>query len=276
MQVLSTQAQHADTDLDVTMKFPIQFFRPTLAAVMAMTLVGCGGGSNNGQAVIATGTVTQVITSGLSSPKHMTFDPSDNLYVANSGGGNILKFDANGQSTSFAVQTSLSYPLGIAYGGNNFNSNGYLYVSDSDEIKQISPTGVVNSYESNLTNAYGIAFDSSSNLYVAEQTSNIIDKTVNGGTVSPPYITSAGGFPIGLAIFGNNLYVSNWNTSASGANLLKFDITSPASSISIASGLASANGVAVDSSGNIYVVLRKVQHISTKKHVYNNMRIITI
>ena len=235
------------------MRISIQSFLPTLAAALVLAVVGCGGGSRQTEVPLPSGTVTQVITSGLQSPKHITFDPSDNLYVANSGGNNVLKFDSNGQTTNFAVQSLLSIPFGIAYGGNNYNSNGYLFVSDSAGIQQINSAGSVNPYESNLTNAYGIAFDSSSNLYVAEQSTNIIDKTVNGATVSPHYITSAGGWPTGLAVSGNNMYVSNWNPG--GANLLKFDLTA-VTSTSIATGLASTNGITVDSSGNILVVLR--------------------
>ena len=253
--VLSTQGSALKTDVVETMRISIQSFLPTLAAAMALAMVGCGGGSRQTEVPLPSGTVTQVITSGLQSPKHLTFDPSDNLYVANSAGNNVLKFNSSGQTTSFAIQPLLSIPFGIAYGGNNYNSNGYLFVSDSAGIQQINSAGSVNTYESNLTNAYGIAFDSSSNLYVAEQSSNIIDKTVNGATVSPSYITSAGGWPTGLAVSGNNLYVSNWN--AGGANLLKFDLTAnPVTSRSLATGLPSTNGIAVDSSGNILVVLR--------------------
>lgn len=132
MRVLSTQAQHADTDLDVTMKFPIQFFRPTLAAVMAMTLVGCGGGgSGSEETVIPKKTVT-VIASGLNEPKHMVFSDG-NLYVADQGASRILNV-----TTGLAFfQGNMLQPIGLSANGADL-----IWTSSPQGIYKNSSVGV--------------------------------------------------------------------------------------------------------------------------------------
>jgi len=165
MRVLSTQAQHADTDLDVTMKFPIQFFRPPLAAVTAMTLVGCGGGGSSSVVVEPTGNPHLVSAdSRIMSPKLMTISGTD-IYIANqgnSGVNGILKISSNdGLSASGFV--GLTDAIGMAT-----NPSGSVYVTGkyfgTPRISNLVP----NSIALIIGSQYGFTFDGNSNLYVAD------------------------------------------------------------------------------------------------------------
>jgi hypothetical protein len=200
MRVLSTQAQHADTDLDVTMKFPIQFFRPTLAAVMAMTLVGCGGGGSgaNDTREIA-GTVT-VYATGLNDPMHMVFDSSGNLYTANKGGNNIAK-TTQARVTSFISGNSWSTPIGLALvGGNLYVSMNVATVPGVWKVNL--STGIASQpLEVNFTNSLnfsGVAADLAGNIFASDQSNDEV-KFQSGFTP----ITA----PTGLRQYGNFIYL---------------------------------------------------------------------
>jgi hypothetical protein len=88
MLVLSTQALSRETDVVETMRISIQSFMPTLAAAMALAVVGCGGGSSN-TVVEPTGNPHLVSAdSRIMSPKLMTVDGTD-IYFANQGNTGI-------------------------------------------------------------------------------------------------------------------------------------------------------------------------------------------
>src|SRR5574337_1318629 len=142
---------------------------------------------------------------GLRYPIGLAFDSSGNLWVSDSGNSRILMYpkgagftngeDATlvlGQSsfTSFiqdASATGLRYPIGLA-----FDSSGNLWVSDGARILMYpKSTGFTNGQDATLvlgqpnfaTNTYsitatglsgpfGLAFDSSGNLWVADSGNN--------------------------------------------------------------------------------------------------------
>ena len=107
------------------------------------------------------GGITNVAT-GLNVPWGLAFDAGGNLYVANSGNGVISKVTPNGTRTTFATGF-LSAPNGLA-----FDANGNLLVSEmGGTIWRVSPQGVKTLFASGLLLAYGMAFDSAGNLYVA-------------------------------------------------------------------------------------------------------------
>lgn len=74
------------------------------------------------------GNITTFIGTGsgptaLVQPQGLTFDASGNLYVANYGSSNILKFSADGVQRSVFASTGLDRPIGL-----DFDTAGNLYV----------------------------------------------------------------------------------------------------------------------------------------------------
>ncbi len=95
-----------------------------------------------------------------------------------------------------------------------------------------------------LTTPHGLAFDSSGNLYVANQINGTIEKfdSSRNGTI----FASGLDHPEGLAFDSSgNLYVADWGS------IDKFD--SGGNMSTFASGLDYPEGLAFDSSGNLYV-----------------------
>ncbi len=197
----------------------------------------CGTGGDGASAIKA----------GLSDPQAVAVDSSGNLYIADTGNETIRRV-ANGTITTIAgtpgkagfsgdgasaTAALFSTPSGVAV-----DSSGNVYVADNDNnrIRKVVPGGNVTTFagttvtigdngpstQARLDRPTGAAVDSAGNLFIADTGENRIRAVTPSGTIT----TLAGNGQGGNA--GNN---------------------GPAS----ASVLNTPSGVAVDSSGKIYI-----------------------
>jgi len=198
----------------------------------------------------------------LVNPDNMAFDAQDNLYFSDSGLSMVLKVSAatgvisvvagNGLSSGggdggLAVGASLGNPQGLA-----FDSSGNLYIADeaNNNVRKVDTNGIITTVaggggasglgdgglatQAGLSWPTGVAIDKAGDLYIAEYANNRIRMVAAGtGIIS----TIAGTGPTGY--------------SGDGGPATKATFTYP-------------TGVAVDSSGNVYVadsdncVIRKI------------------
>ena len=199
-------------------------------AGVVTTLAGSSSGDADG-----TGTAAR-----FNLPNSVAVDSSGNVYVADFNNNRIRKIDSAGVVTTLAGSTSgymdgtgtaakFSGPSGVAV-----DSSGNVYVADynNHRIRKIDPTGVVTTFAGSssgymdgtgtaaqFNNPRGVAVDSSGNLYVADYNNNRIRKIDPAGVVTTFAGSSSGYMDGALAA-------------------AKFD---------------RPNGVAVDSSGHVYV-----------------------
>ena len=178
-------------------------------------------------------------------PEALTSDGKGNLYVADTSNHRIRKIDSKGNVSTFAgsgIQgfgngpantARLRYPVGVA-----FDTKGNLYVADSQNhrIRKIDSKGNVSTFAGSGVQGfqngpastaqfkfpYGLAFDTTGNLYVADISNHSIRKIDNKGNVSTyagtgikgstngPAVTAQFKFPYGLAFdTKGNLYVTD-------------------------------------------------------------------
>ena len=153
------------------------------------TIVTYAGGNTGG----FSGDNGPAIKAQLFKPWGLATDAAGNLYIADSGNNRIRRVDTSGTITTYAgtgtagfsgdngpaLQAELFSPLQLA-----FDAKGNLYISDSGNyrVRMITPAGVITTVAGNgaaggagdggsALNAqlepWGIAVDSSANLYIA-------------------------------------------------------------------------------------------------------------
>jgi len=197
-------------------------------------------GSNGNIAPIAT--ISGAAT-GLSYPAGIALDSSGNIYVANQLTANtsssledypsitVYPAGSKGNASPIAViagnNTGLNYPQGIALDSSrNLYAEGYIeYIGDTINVYpagsngNVSPSAVIAGSDTGLDGPDGVALDSGGSLYV----SNSYGGPVGGGSVTV--------YPAGSS--GDAVPIATITSSFTGIDF--------------------ASGIAVDSTGNIYV-----------------------
>jgi len=215
----------------------------------------------------------------------------------NAGGAQTLAINSVYAVTTFAGSTksgsadgtgstaSFNNPYGIALDG-----SGNVYVADgpNDEIRKITPAGVVTTFAgstvngsadgtgsaASFTSPLGVAVDSNGNVYVADTDNNAIRKITPAGVVTTFAGSRARGHadgtgsaatfysPTGLAVDSNgNVYVADRDNH----EIRKITPAGVVSTLAGSTTQGNANGtgsaasfyapfdLAVDSNGNVYV-----------------------
>ena len=207
----------------------------TVAGTNAAGYSGDGGAATN---------------ASLYGPWGVIFDTTGNLYIADNGNGRIRKVDTNGIITtvvgggsgwdgSAATNASLVNPAALA-----FDSAGNFYIAEdgTERIRKVDTNGIITTVAGSgptntagsfsgdggvATNAtlsipFGLVFDATGNLYIADELNNRIRMVNTNGIIS----TVAGN--------GNGVYSGDGGTATNASINWPF-------------------GVAVDSAGNLFI-----------------------
>ncbi len=241
------------------------FVKPmTVAADSKGNLYVADWGTNTIRKITAAGEISTVAGSGTTSfgdgglatsggldgPQGVVADAGGNLYIADSSGNRVRKVSPNGTITTVAgngqkgysgdggpaTSATLDTPVALA-----IDSLSNLYISEynNDTVRKVTPAGTISTFAGNGTWGYsgegkpaisgglsapsGLAADASDNLYIAENMGNRVRKVTPDGVIS----TVAGNGKTGY--------------SGDGGPATAAMITIP-------------NGIAVDASGNLYIV----------------------
>ncbi len=232
-------------------------------------------GSNGNVAPIAT---IGGVNTGLGGAQGVAVDSSGKIYVANQGGSSVTVYAAGSNANTAPIatisgsSTGLLSPVGIAV-----DSKGKIYVTDkgADSVFVYPPlgssTGTVNEFptvgingsNTGLDDPYGIALDSSGNIYVLNSRSVTVYSA--GSTDNAAPIATISGSNTGLIVAygialdsGRNIYVANFGfvypssvfvySAGSTGNVSPFATITGSNT-----GLIDPFGIALDSSGDIYV-----------------------
>ena len=142
--------------------------------------------------VVATGTVSTIAT-GFNAPAGIVYDHvSTALYVTNSGGNTISKVTTTGTTTVYAGSgtAALTNATGTAAAfslpnGITVDPSGNLYVADQSNnvIRKIAPGAIVTTFATGFNAPRGVDVDNSGNLYVSDN-GNLIYLVSPGGTIT--------------------------------------------------------------------------------------------
>jgi uncharacterized repeat protein (TIGR02543 family) len=262
--------------------------------------------------VDTSGVISTVVISNLSSPIGVAVDSSGNLYIADWGWNYIKKVNTsgvvstvagNGTSVSsgdwgYATSAGLNEPVAVAV-----DAAGNIYIAEwnGQRIRKITTNGIIYTVagtgaggfsgdggaatSARIYYSYGVAADSSGNIYIADSmnrrirkvnTSGVINTVAGSGAVFFNGGGGAGGFSgDGGAATSAQLYSPSVGASDSSGNIYIADAgrirkVTPSGIISTVAGngtvgsagdggtatsamISTAMGVAFDSSGNIYI-----------------------
>ncbi len=206
--------------------------------------------------------------------------------------GILSVFAGNGTQGTPVSGTAINSPLG-SLNGVAVDSSGNVYIADitNNVIEKVTSTGVLSIFAGNgtagtpvagpaisspLNSPQGVAVDSSGNVYIADNGNNVIEKVTaagalsifaGNGTQSTPIAGAATSSPLsspaGIAADSSgNVYIADAGNNVvekvspsgvlsifAGNGTQSAPIAGPATS----SPLSSPQGVAVDSSGNVYI-----------------------
>jgi sugar lactone lactonase YvrE len=261
-------------------------------------VAGAPGGSSLGDGGPATSAALWI-------PAGVAVDSGGNLYIADSHNNRVRKVAPSGTISTVAgngnggysgdggpaTSAQLNWPECIAV-----DSAGNLYIAEygNNRIRKVAPGGTISTVAGNGTVGYsgdggpatsaelrsphGVTVDSSGNLYIADSDNSRIRKVSPGGTISTVAGTGSAGYsgdggpatsaelrePLGVAVDSSgNLYIADLHND-------RIRKVSPGGTISTVAGTGSAgysgdggpanraalrgpHGVAVDSSGNLYI-----------------------
>lgn len=239
----------------------------------------CAGHSSPGAVVIAgitsllagsgAGSVDGTGASALfQSPNDIAIDATGNVLVADTYNNHVRKITPAGVVTTYA--TYITYPESL-----DFDSAGNLYITSygDNNVVKITPAGTATVFATGFSTPRGIAISTSGDIYVADSNNNLIKKITSAGTVtifagsgvgsSTDGTGTAATFngPFAIAIdSSNNLYTADYfSTKIRKITPAGVVTTIAGSTDGYADGIGSAamfsqpSGIAVDTSGNIYV-----------------------
>lgn len=150
--------------------------------------------------------------------------------------------------TTVTLRSDLSGPYNLA-----LDASGNYYVADlsGNAIRKIDPTGsTMVTLGSGFNGPSGVAVDASGNIYVADGSNNAIKKMdANGGNITT-LVGSGLSWPSAIAIDNTNgmvYFCDSYNGAVKKMTLTGANLTT------VATGLGQPTGIALDSSGNMYV-----------------------
>ena len=197
------------------------------------------------QADVSPATVTN-FASALKTPSQAATDASGNVYVADSGLGEVVQYAA-GTAAAVSVGTGLKAPTGVAVDG-----TGDVFIADSGSVFEIpyGTTGLNTAGQVTLKTGLGtqlkLAVDGIGDLFIADpdnqrivQLRPVLDATGELDITGVAQVSA-------IAATGNGtLYAAN------GPNLVQYSAAGDAQTL--VSTLSGATGLAIDASGAVYV-----------------------
>ena len=207
-----------------------------LPLIGQMGLAAGGGDTARGDG----GDATEAL---LNHPSGVAADASGNIYIADRDNGRVRRVASDGIITTVAASAGWIAPSAISVDG-----AGTIYVVDTKQVLQITPTGDVKRVAASLTAPAAAVADAAGNLYIADAGAGKIFSVAPAGGVTTLLDKLAG--PHGLALDGaGHLFF----TEQDGARVRRLDLAAGNLSELGAGQWSIPRGIAVSPAGEVFV-----------------------
>ncbi|GEM_PF-1554272 len=274
------------------------------------TVAGNGALSPDVDSVAATSSAVQY-------PTRLLIDPSGTLFIAEPNGHRVRSVSTSGIISTFAGNgfagnpsqgdggPATSAPIGVVESLAR-DSSGNFYLGTANQVRKVNPNGIISTIAGNgstgdsgdgnsalsatLNIVYGIAVDSSGNLYLTLANSSGVRVIINGTIYLFGYTVGDSGpstlnFPMNCFIDASNqLYIADTGNfllrkvSLSGGGNVMTTVAGNGQFLSAGDGgpavkarLNVPQGVAVDPAGNVYIAdtqNNKIRKITTDGNIH--------
>jgi DNA-binding beta-propeller fold protein YncE len=192
--------------------------------------------------------VNSLVASGLKLPHGVAVDGPGNVYIADTTGNAVMKWNVSTHKVSTLVSSGLNSPSGVAV-----DAQGNVYIADNknNAIKKWSVANgqVTSLVGTGLSLPTGVAVDSQGNVYLSDTGHNQI-KEWAAANEQVGTLVSGLNAPKGVAVDAQgNVYFADSKNNA----IKKWSGTGNPVATLISSGLNGPSGVAVDGDGNVYI-----------------------
>jgi hypothetical protein len=153
------------------------------------------------------------LISGLNAPMGIALDVAGNIYVANSGSGDIDKYDSAGQ-----YETTIGNLDGVSWIAVDLLGNVFAVAAADNIIARFAAGGGMTSTTTGIDAPGAVTVDAAGSVYVVNNNGASVEihRLNNDLTGLTPYVTAGLNSPGGLAFRGSELFVSNWFAPAVG------------------------------------------------------------
>ncbi|GAA4331910.1 hypothetical protein GCM10023149_37950 [Mucilaginibacter gynuensis] len=199
---------------------------------------------NTGGAVYPSKYAAPALLSSYQTPFSLAVDAENCIYTTSIYSGNLSKLDKSGKVLG-TVNTGDNQASGV---GIDKAGNIYIAQFTQNSLLKYNQSGTLLAKIRGFSDPYGIAFDSGSNIYVANYFTGTIYR-IKAGTVTPVVYLSGLSKPYGIVFdSANNLYISQQASN----NIIK---VAPGSLVrtTFASGFKGPRHLSKDKFDNIYV-----------------------
>jgi sugar lactone lactonase YvrE len=276
------------TDLASPVGIALDSSRNIYVADSVATNVFVYPAGSNGDAAFGSATISTTVTTGLSSPAGIALDSNGKIYVADNGSAtappSVYVYPAGSNANAVPIatiagtNTDLSSPEGVAVD----STSGRIYVADlgaesvyvyaAGSNGNVDPIATIGGSDTGMVEPYGIALDSIRNVYVADGgdescfgTASVYVYPAGSNGDVDPIATISGTItglcePRGIALDSSgNIYVADaiagsvFVYPALGSSTGTLNEAPIATISGTATGMVEPYGIALDSSGDIYV-----------------------
>ena len=151
--------------------------------------------------IAANGSVTTLVSSGLSYPIGVAVDTAGNVYIADPGNNAIKEWTAANGTVTTLVSSGLSSPIGVAV-----DTAGNVYIADygNDAIKEWTAANgsVTTLVSSGLSYPNGVAVDGSGNVYINDIANYAVKEWTAASNTVSTLVSMSGVPPDGVAVDG--------------------------------------------------------------------------